>query len=157
MKNRNIVIFVGFIFLCQLAGVIGSIFTTPAISGWYAGIQKPAFSPPNWIFAPVWITLFVLMGISISLIWLSEKNKVRKKAISVFFIQLFLNTLWSIIFFGLKNPFLAFIEISVLWFAILYTIILFKKIKKPAAIILIPYILWVSFATVLNLVIVTLN
>ncbi|MBW6441818.1 tryptophan-rich sensory protein [Patescibacteria group bacterium] len=157
MKNKNIFTYISFIIICQLAGIIGSLFTTPAIRGWYTGITKPSFNPPNWLFAPVWTTLFVLMGISVSMIWLSEKNELRKKALVIFFIQLVLNTLWSIIFFGMENPMLAFYEIIILWFAILYTIILFWKIKKPAAILLIPYILWVSFAAVLNLSIALLN
>ena len=157
MKNKKIFTYAVFIIICQLAGIIGSLFTTPAIRGWYTGIVKPSFNPPNWIFAPVWTTLFILMGIAVSMIWLSEKNDIRKKALVVFFVQLVLNTLWSIIFFGMENPMLAFIEIIVLWFAILYTIILFWKINKPAAILLIPYILWVSFASVLNLTIALLN
>ena len=157
MKNKKIFVYVVFIIICQLAGILGSLFTTPAIRGWYTEIQKPSFNPPNWIFAPVWTTLFVLMGISVSIVWLSEKNELRKKALTVFFIQLILNTLWSIIFFGMENPMLAFIEIIFLWFAILYTIILFWKIQRPAAILLIPYILWVSFASVLNLSIALLN
>ncbi len=157
MKNKKIFTYIIAIVICQLAGIIGSLFTTPAVRGWYAGINRPSFSPPNWLFAPVWTTLFVLMGISVAIIWLSEKNDLRKKALLIFSIQLVLNTLWSIIFFGMENPTLAFVEIIVLWFAILYTIILFRKINRKAACLLIPYILWVSFASVLNLAIAILN
>ena len=157
MKNKNILTYVVAVAVCQLAGVIGSIFTTPAVRGWYAGINRPSFSPPNWLFAPVWTTLFVLMGISVSIIWLSEKNELRKKALKIFAFQLFLNTIWSIIFFGMENPALAFVEIVILWIAILYTIIIFRRINKKASCLLIPYILWVSFASVLNLSIALLN
>jgi tryptophan-rich sensory protein len=157
MKIKKIFTYVAAIIICQSAGIIGSIFTAPAVRGWYTGINKPSFSPPNWVFAPVWTTLFVLMGISLAAVWLSEKNGLRKKAIKVFFVQLVLNTLWSIIFFGLENPSLAFVEIIILWFSILYTIILFGKINRKAAYLLIPYLLWVTFASVLNLSIAILN
>jgi tryptophan-rich sensory protein len=157
MKNKKIFTYIVAIVICQSAGIIGSIFTAPAVRGWYVGINKPSFSPPNWVFAPVWTTLFLLMGISLAIVWLSEKNDLRKKALRIFFVQLILNTLWSIIFFGMENPLLAFIEIIVLWFAILYTIILFRKIDKKASYLLVPYILWVTFASVLNLAIAILN
>ena len=157
MKNKRTITYIVFILVCQMAGIIGSLFTAPAVKGWYTTINKSPLNPPSWVFAPVWTTLFVMMGISVSIIWLSEKNEGRSKALKVFFIQLFLNTLWSIIFFGFKNPPLAFIEIIVLWFAILYTIILFRKIDRKASYLLIPYILWVSFASVLNLSIAILN
>lgn len=157
MKNKRTITYIVFILVCQMAGIIGSLFTAPAVKGWYTTINKSPLNPPSWVFAPVWTTLFVMMGVSVSIIWLSEKNEGRSKALKVFFVQLVLNTLWSIIFFGLKNPPLAFIEIIVLWFVILYTIILFRKIDRKASYLLIPYILWVSFASVLNLSIAILN
>jgi translocator protein len=144
------------IVLCQLAGIIGSVFTISSISSWYAELSKPFFSPPNWVFFPVWISLYLLMGISLYLVW-KKGWKENKKALSFFGIQLFLNALWSPIFFGLKNPLLAFIEIIFLWLAILLTIIHFYKVSKPAAYLLIPYILWVSFAALLNFFIFLLN
>jgi len=139
------------IFVCQGAGVIGSLFTSPTISTWYATLQKPSFNPPNWIFSPVWILLFLLMGISLYLMW--EKGFENKKAKTAFFIfgvQLILNILWSILFFYLQSPLYAFIEIIILWLAILLTIISFYNISKPAAYLLLPYILWVIFAGYLN-------
>jgi benzodiazapine receptor len=144
--------------ICQLAGVIGSLFTSPAIPTWYASLKKPAFNPPNSVFSPVWITLFVLMGISLFLLWRKtlEYKKVRI-AILFFAIQLVLNVCWSIIFFGLKSPFFAFIEIVILWIAILLTILKSYKVSKAAGALLIPYILWVSFAAVLNFFIWNLN
>lgn len=157
MKNKRTITYIVFILVCQMAGIIGSLFTAPAVKGWYTTINKSPLNPPSWVFAPVWTTLFIMMGVAVSIIWLSGKNETRSKALKVFFLQLFLNTLWSIIFFGLKNPALAFVEIILLWFAILYTIILFRKINRKAACLLIPYILWVSFATVLTLSVVLLN
>ena len=146
------------ILVCQLAGVVGSIFTTPSIATWYATLQKPFFSPPNWLFAPVWITLFILMGISLYLVWdKGLKDKGVKISISVFAVQLFLNALWSFLFFGLQNPLYGLIEIIILWVAILITIFEFYKVDKKAALLLLPYILWVSIATVLNYYIFVLN
>lgn len=141
------------IIICQLIGIIGSFFTISSVSTWYLTLNKPSFNPPGWIFGSVWTILYLLMGISLYLIW----NKKSKTAIIFFVIQLFLNLSWSILFFGLKSPLLAFIEIILLWLAILLTIIITYKISKPAAYLLIPYILWVSFAIILNLFIVILN
>lgn len=149
--------------ICLSAGLIGSFFTADAIPNWYATINKPAFSPPNWIFGPVWTTLYILMGISLYRIWISvpvSKKKIahsKKKAIVIFGVQLLLNTLWSIIFFGFQNPGLALLEIYLLLAAIIYTKILFCRIDKLAGYLLIPYIAWVSFASVLNFFIWQLN
>ncbi|HRH25993.1 MAG TPA: tryptophan-rich sensory protein [Candidatus Paceibacterota bacterium] len=146
------------IVVCQSAGLIGSLATYPAIPTWYTSLEKPALNPPSWVFAPVWTTLFVLMGIAAFLIW--KKGLARtdvKVALTVFIAQLILNTLWSIIFFGAQNTGLAFFELSVLWIAILCSIVLFARISKPAAWLLLPYILWVSFAGYLNFSIWYLN
>jgi benzodiazapine receptor len=146
------------ILICQGAGILGSVFTSPAIPTWYASLEKPSFSPPNWVFAPVWTLLFLLMGISLYLIWeRGLENKKVRRAIFIFAVQLALNILWSIIFFGLQVPLYAFIEIIILWLAILITIISFYKISKLAAYLLLPYILWVSFASILNFSIMILN
>lgn len=156
-KNK-IIKFMISILICQLAGIIGSIFTSQSVGTWYLELQKPSFNPPNWIFAPVWIILYFLMGISLYLVW-SEGNKSKeaKSAYSIFGVQLFLNAIWSLLFFGLQSPFYAFLEIIFLWIAILFTIICFLKISKSAAYLLIPYILWVSFAAVLNFSLWVLN
>lgn len=146
------------IIVCQLAGIIGSVFTFPSIPTWYASISKPAFVPPNWVFAPAWTTLFLLMGISLYLVW--EKGTGRKDvrlAVSAFGLQLVLNVIWSGLFFGLKNPGLAFGEIIILWIAILLNIVLFYRISRKAGLILVPYILWVSFAAFLNYSVWILN
>ncbi|MFH0863745.1 MAG: TspO/MBR family protein [Candidatus Gottesmanbacteria bacterium] len=146
------------IFICLLAGFLGSYFTAPAISTWYVYLQKPFFSPPNWIFAPVWTTLYILMGISAGLVWQKGlDNKKVKLALSIFGVQLVLNILWSFMFFGLQIPFLGLVTIIFLWLAILITIKKFLKINRTAGLLLIPYILWVSFASILNLAIHLLN
>lgn len=150
--------FIVSILICQAAGLIGAVFTTPNIATWYVGIVRPAFNPPNWIFAPVWTTLFILMGISLYLVW--EKGLDRRNArmaVSVFGVQLILNILWSVLFFGFQNPLLGLVEIIVLWVAILVSIVLFYRISKTGAYLLIPYILWVSFAAFLNYNIYILN
>lgn len=158
MESNKIVKLIGSILLCQLAGVIGSIFTFNSITEWYALLNKPFFVPPDWLFAPAWITLYTLMGISLFLALekglLENKNKT---ALQFFSAQLALNALWTILFFGLRNPLIALIEIIVLWFLILLTIKKFYFLNKKAAYLLIPYILWVSFASALNFAIWVLN
>ena len=158
MKTKKISKLIIAIIICQSAGIIGSLFTTPSISTWYDTIQKPNFTPPNWVFGPVWITLFTLMGISLYLVWgKGLKNKDVKSSLFVFFFQLGLNSLWSILFFGLQSPFYAFVEIIILWVAIAVTIIKFYKISRNAGLILIPYIMWVSVALILNYYVWVLN
>lgn len=146
------------ILLCQFAGLIGSVFTALSLENWYLFLEKPAFSPPAWIFFPAWVTLYTLMGISLYLVWEKGlKEQEVKKGMFIFGIQLGLNALWSILFFGLKSPYYAFVEIVLLWFAILLTILKFRKISKTASYLLFPYILWVSFAMLLNYYIWILN
>jgi len=148
--------FIVAILICQIAGIIGSIFTTPSIPTWYSGLNKPSFSPPNWIFGPVWITLFTLMGISLFLVWEKGIKKIKIPLI-IFGIQLILNVIWSLLFFRLQSPFYAFAEIIILWIAISITILSFFKISKRAGLILMPYIFWVSFAAILNYYVWILN
>lgn len=144
--------------ICEVIGILGSLFTAPAIPTWYANLEKPSFSPPNWLFAPVWTTLYALMGVSAFLIWREglEKKQV-KTALIIFAAQLVLNFFWSFLFFKMQNPFLALIEILVLWFFILLTIFSFLKISKSAVLLLLPYLLWTSFAALLNFYIFKLN
>ncbi|MDN5327892.1 MAG: translocator protein [Candidatus Woesearchaeota archaeon] len=138
-------------------GFLGSFFTNSSVNSWYTTLNKPSFNPPNWLFAPAWTILFILIGISFYLVWKENFGNKDKLVIGIYSIQLFLNLMWSFLFFGLKNPFLALIEIIVLWFVILANIIIFYRIKREAGLLLIPYILWVSFATVLNYFIFILN
>jgi len=144
--------------LCQAAGIVGSLFTTPAINSWYAGLMRPAFAPPNWVFAPVWISLYLLMGISFFIVWNVglEKGAVRKSII-IFGIQLLLNALWSYLFFGLRSPLMGFIEIVAMWLMILLTMLSFFKISRKAGLLLVPYLAWVSIASYLNYSILVLN
>ncbi|MFH1423526.1 MAG: TspO/MBR family protein [Candidatus Nealsonbacteria bacterium] len=178
---KNIVKFIVSILICQATGVLGSFFTAPAINTWYAFLAKSSFNPPDFVFAPVWTLLFLLMGIALYLVWsknwhievkaetANQKtwNPISRKlytgtwreenAVAIFSLQLGLNILWSIIFFGLKAPGFAFFEILMLWFAILYTIVNFYRISKASSFLLLPYLLWVSFAAVLNFAIWRLN
>ena len=158
MVKINYLKLISSIVICQLAGIIGSFFTSSSVSNWYVTLNKPFFNPPSWVFGPVWITLYLMMGISLYIVWNGGlRNKHAKIAITIFGIQLLLNSVWSILFFGLQSPLSAFIEIVLLWGAILATIIYFYRISKIASYLLIPYFLWVSFAAVLNLAIVYLN
>jgi benzodiazapine receptor len=169
------------IIICELAGVVGYIFTAPVIGNWYKTLNKPFFNPPNWIFGPVWIILYFLMGVSLYLVWkknwavdvskgIQPKTALNpvsqklwtgswrgKNVMAIFILQLILNIWWSLIFFGLKLTGFAFFEILMLWFAILYTIINFYRVSKSSAYLLLPYILWVSFAVILNFSIWMIN
>lgn len=140
------------ILLCEGAGIIGSIFTLNSVATWYVVLQKPFFNPPSWIFGPVWTTLYFLMGISLFLVWGKKKTNFKW-----FWAQLALNVLWSIVFFGMKSPLLAFFVIILLWLSIFNTIQSFKPIDKRSAYLLYPYLGWVSFALLLNLSITILN
>lgn len=137
---------------CLVIGYFSGIVTQSAIKTWYPTLIKPSFNPPNWIFAPVWSMLYIMMGVAAGLVWgiIEEEKEVVKNALVFFAIQLGLNALWSFLFFGLKNPMLAGIEIVVLWLMIYETYTKFIKINKLAGYLLIPYLLWVSFAMVLN-------
>jgi translocator protein len=138
--------------ITQGAGILGGLFTASSVKTWYlTDLIKPSFNPPSWVFAPVWTLLFFLMGISLYLVWNKKNN------LFWFWLQLILNFFWSVLFFGLHSPTLAFYEIIVLWFAIFMTIIKFKKYHKTASVLLWPYLSWVSFAAFLNYSIMILN
>lgn len=147
----------GLIAVCEGVGLLGSLFTIPSISTWYAHLNKPPFGPPNWVFGPVWTALYLLMGVALFLVLEKKLKKQIDYFVVLFLIQLFLNFLWSVIFFGLHLPLVAFLEIVLLWLSILLLIINFWKFSKLASLILTPYLCWVSFASILNLVIVILN
>jgi translocator protein len=143
---------------CELVGILGTPFTIVAIPTWYANLNKPIFAPPNWIFGPVWTLLYFLMGVSFYLILkLGWKKKSVKTAVKFFLAQLTLNFLWSPVFFGLKSPLLGLIVIVAMWILITITMKKFYSLSKLASYLLIPYLLWVSFATVLNASILILN
>ncbi|MEK7602224.1 MAG: TspO/MBR family protein [Patescibacteria group bacterium] len=139
-----------------LAGGIGSYFTFEAISTWYMGLTLPSWTPPNWVFGPVWTTLYVLMGVSAGLVWKSTRAD-KKWALYLFFFHLLVNAAWSIVFFGLRDPVSALLIIKALWLLIVALMILFWKYSKLATYLLIPYLVWVSYATSLNLGVILLN
>ena len=139
-------------------GALGSVFTETGSGTWYEALLKPVFNPPDWIFAPVWTLLFILMGISLFLVWRRGwKDILVRKGVTMFFIQLCFNLLWSYFFFGLHNPHLAFLEIIALWLSIAALMINFYRVDKRAAWLLWPYLAWVSFAAFLNFSILQLN
>jgi tryptophan-rich sensory protein len=158
MDWNNIIKLLVSIIACLAAGGIGSLFTFKAIPIWYTGLKKPPYTPPNWAFGPVWTALYILMGISVFLIW--QKGLATdgvSLAFTLFWIQLMLNALWSIIFFGMRSKGGGFITVVVLWFLILATMITSFRVSGWAGSLLIPYILWVSIASYLNIGIWLLN
>jgi len=158
MTLRRVIKLIVALAVCQIAGLVASLFTTPAFAGWYAALEKPGFTPPNWVFSPVWIGLFVLMAVAAFLVWNKGfSTKGVKTALAFFGIQLLLNVLWSILFFGCRSPFLALVEIVTLWLAIAVTILTFYRVSKPAAFMLVPYLLWVTFTATLSFAIFRLN
>lgn len=141
-----------------LTGAVSGFFTISGVNGWYAVANKPWFNPPNWIFGPVWTTLYILMGIALYLVWRSDAaTTIKNTALALFAVQLTLNFFWSIIFFSMRQPGWAFVEVLLLWLMIGLTIRWFGKISPAAAWLLVPYISWVSFASVLNFYIWKLN
>lgn len=140
-----------------IAAAIGNAVTLPNISTWYAMIDKPFFSPPNCIFGPVWTLLYLLMGVSLYLVWTAQYKKVKKPAFAMFGLQLALNTLWSLVFFGLHAPWAGVGVIILLLASIIATIRLFWPISKKAAYLLFPYVAWVVFAALLNVAVALLN
>ncbi len=144
---------------CVAIGYLSGEVTRESVNTWYPTLNKPVFNPPNWLFAPVWTTLYIFMGIAAGLVWdkIDTQKETVKKGLTFFAIQLGLNALWSYLFFGLQNPLLALIEIVLLWLMIYETFIQFNKVNKTAGYLFIPYILWVSFALILNAAIWWLN
>ena len=143
---------------CLILGSLGSLVTTNGPGSWYASLQKPFFAPPNWVFAPVWITLFILMGTALYLVWQSgTENRDVQIALGFFGVQFILNVIWSFLFFGLRSPLLGLVTILLLWLMIAATIRAFYPVKKSAAFLLIPYIAWVTIATALNAAIYVMN
>ena len=144
--------------ICLFIGFLGSLATQTSIDGWYLQLNKPSFNPPNWIFGPVWSVLFILMGIAAGMVWNKGfYHKWVQIALYHFGFQLLLNASWSLLFFGLKEPFWALIDIIVLFVVLLFTIRWFKIVNNLAAYLLVPYAIWVAFAAILNFEIWRLN
>ena len=157
MKAIDIIKLIVSVGVPLLAGGVGGLVTTPAISTWYATLNKPWFTPPGWLFGPVWTLLYILMGLALFLVWRSPRSSMRDIGIALFAVQLAVNVFWSFAFFGLENTLYGVLTIIPLWVLIAATIFQFYKVSKGAAFLMIPYILWVSIATALNTAIYLLN
>ena len=157
MKANQIGKLIASLLLPLAIGGIAGMFTAEAIPGWYATLNQPSFNPPNWVFGPVWTTLYIIMGISLFLIWKLPASKQRNQAMLIFMVQLFLNFCWSFFFFYFKMTGVALVDILALWILIIFMLVRFYKIKPLAAYINIPYLLWVTFATALNMAYFFLN
>ena len=153
---KNYAALAGFVAVCLAAGFFGSLVTAPRIPTWYASLEKPAGNPPSWVFAPVWTTLYILMAVAAWLVW-RRVPSLRTPPLVWFWMQLALNTIWSLIFFGLERPGLALLDIGLLWLAIAVTITVFRRFSGTAALLLSPYLAWVTFAAYLNFGIWRLN
>jgi translocator protein len=140
-----------------LAGGFVSSLLAPTRSSWYDALKKPAWNPPGWLFGPVWSLLYLTMGVASYLVFRQRASPQRTLALAIFYTQLIINLAWSPIFFGMRKPAVAFAVILVLWLLIVATVITFYKVQKVAALLLLPYLAWVTFATVLNKAIVSLN
>lgn len=151
-KTKQVLKFVITLAACFGVSGIGALFTTvDSITNWYAQLQKPEITPANWVFGPVWTILYLLMAISAFLIWRKGLNYTNvKHALGWFLIQLILNAVWTPLFFGLHLILLAFIEIVLLWLTILATLLTFRRVSSLASVLLIPYVIWVGFAAILN-------
>ncbi len=158
MNGSNLLKLVACLAVVLAAGGIGSLATTKAIPTWYKDLTKPSFNPPGWLFGPAWTVLYLMMAVAAWLVWKQGIGAAGVKlALAVFLVQLVLNALWSVLFFGLRSALAGLVGISGLWLAILATIVLFLRVSVPAGVLLLPYIGWVSFAAVLNAAILRLN
>jgi tryptophan-rich sensory protein len=158
MDTKKLVKAASFILICELAGAVGSIFALPAITSWYQTLQKPAFTPPSWAFGPIWIILYALMGISFYFVWEARSAGKNIRRPTMFFsLQLILNILWSVLFFGFRSIIYGLLEVVALWIMVIITTVEFYKVSKRAAILFLPYVLWTTIAMLLNLYILKLN
>jgi translocator protein len=157
METKNIVKLIASLAICISAGIIGSMFNSGSIPTWYTSLKKPFFTPPNWVFSPVWAVMFILMGLGLYFLWTNLDKKGAKTALFWFSVQIVLNPLWSILFFGFKSILFAFIEVLFYWLAVFLLIFYSYKVSKKFAYLNIPYIIWVTFAAVLNFSILLLN
>jgi benzodiazapine receptor len=154
---KNIRSLIVFLALCLSVSLIGGWITQTSVNDWYQTLVKPTLNPPDWVFAPTWVTLYVMMALSAWRIWLRSAGRIRQLAMLIFAIQLALNLAWSFIFFGAKSPSFAAIEIVALWITIFISLLTFSRIDRIAVWLMIPYLLWVSFAIYLNVSIYLLN
>ncbi|MDH3669203.1 MAG: tryptophan-rich sensory protein [Paracoccaceae bacterium] len=156
-RRQEIAGFAGFLLLCLAVSALGGLATSSSVGTWYPTLAKPSFNPPDWVFAPVWTTLYIVMAIAGWRVWRTPNAQLRTHALSVFYVQLALNLLWSILFFGLQAIGLALAEIIVLLVAIIITMVLSWRVDRLAGMLFLPYTLWVAFASLLNAAIFALN
>ncbi|HPG00871.1 MAG TPA: tryptophan-rich sensory protein [Kiritimatiellia bacterium] len=156
-KRRSLLSMLAWFALCFGAGALGSLFTASAVPTWYAGLVKPAWNPPAWVFGPVWTLLYLMMAVAAWMIWRQAPSTSRSQALRWFMLQLLLNAMWSPAFFGCHSPVAGLVIIMVLWLAIVMTVVLFWKASRVAGVLLLPYLAWVSFATALNFAVWKLN
>ncbi len=149
-RRRTAVAWIGFVAVCLLAGVLGGIATESGMASWYQSLRKPTWNPPSWVFSPVWTTLYLMMGTAAWLVWRARGFAGAKSELRLFGAQLVLNALWSFLFFGLRAPLLALVELLVLMGLVLATLIAFWRVRPLAGALLVPYLAWVGFAAVLN-------
>jgi tryptophan-rich sensory protein len=157
MKLKALLTAVGCILLSLLAGAVGSIATIPNIPTWYVLLDKPPLLPPNWVFAPVWTTLYIAMGLALFLVIQARTTQSKQNAYYLFGVQLVLNALWSVVFFGAHLLWPALIIIVLLLFTLVFTFRSFSRLSRPASLLLAPYIAWVMFATYLTAGVAILN
>lgn len=146
-----------FLFLCFSIELIGGWFTSSSVLSWYPTLKKASFNPPAWVFGPVWTLLYLMIALSGWLIFLQQKSSLRSRALTIYGIQLFLNFLWSYFFFFLRSPFLGLVDITLLLIFLIWTVISFWPLSRKASLLLIPYLLWTAYASILNLFLFTLN
>lgn len=157
MMFKNVFVIFGFLAVCYAAAGVGVLLSWDAIPTWYVGLNKPSWNPPNWVFGPVWMVLYTMMAIAAWRVWKQGDQRGARLALGLFWFQLVLNVAWSGVFFGLRQPDWAFLEIVILWLAILATALAFRKFSRFAFWMMIPYLAWVGFAAVLNLTIWRMN
>ncbi|MDZ4788697.1 MAG: TspO/MBR family protein [Blastochloris sp.] len=155
--KRSLLALGGFVFICFLAAAVGGWATSSSVGTWYLALNKPSWTPPSWLFGPMWTTLYLMMAVSAWLVWQRRTEQPVRLALQVFLFQLIINACWSPIFFGMRRPDLGFFWIALLWVWIVITIVLFKKVSPLAALLLVPYLIWVSIAQALNFSIWRLN
>lgn len=157
MNRRPLLALLGFVALCFAVAGLGGYWTSLSQPEWYGQLEKPSWTPPSWLFGPVWTALYLAMAIAAWRVWRKGGWAEQRRPLTLFLVQLFLNLLWSGLFFGLRSPLLAMVEIDFLWFAILLTLIAFWRVDRLAGALFVPYLLWVTFAGVLNFAVWRLN
>ncbi len=155
---RRAATYVTWIATCEGAGLLAALATAPQVSTWYAGLAKPAWTPPGWLFGPVWIALYAAMGVAAARVWIRQRTtRTGRRSLAAFVLQLVLNAAWSFLFFGLHSPVLGLVDIVIMWGVIVTLVLWWWRLERPSSLLLVPYLAWVSFAAALNAAIWRLN